>query len=272
MAITIPKYIQSANIQSATIDYEWDDWATIPALQKDDETLREQLSKLSDRAVLAFMCGSAEWLYFRLAPFCNDLAPAEYIEGAWAMIIDVRYCGYGKGTWWESYSRKKWNGPIQGPIEQGLLRLECAIQELFWRDNDPVWRADRLYALTSYVMPNIGPYQEWCTQVMSRFEKFYLKDPNDMLGDVVPREAVDLDFNFQPEHTESLMNQYLNRLDWKSNIFLSSPEGMLQVFDDDDGDNVFQGQPYEFRMEDDRRRRMNARAADEQDGEISDNG
>ncbi len=254
MTLGVPGYLQTARIQDDTLRYEWDDWDDLPAVTTTDEELLARLPRVSQRAVLAFMCGTAEWIYHRLAKLCDDPAPSDYLEAAWALIVEVRYCGYGTGMWWQNYEAEteSWVGPVKGPIGDGLERLEIACQQLALEGTDPVRRAGLIAALATYIMLDPAPYKRWCELVLDRFEALYARDPEDEMGDVVPRQAVNPEFDFHVEQTEALINQFLGSLDYRANKFLSSPEEMLES---EELLMRFQGTPYVFDIELDRRTR-----------------
>lgn len=255
MTMPIPKYIRAANIQDNTIRYEWDDWKTLPAAETPDTDLVRRLEGVSQRAVLAFMCGTAEWMYHRLSNLCDDPAPQDYLEAAWSSTIDSRYIGYGTGDWWQTYSSGEWLGPVKRPIDDVLGGIEIAVQQLALERIDPSDQAGWIAAITVYIMPNPAPYKKWCEQVMERFESLYPRDPEDALGDVVPRQAVDTEFDFHVEQTEVLINQFLASLDYRTNRFLSSPEGMLKG----DVEGSFKGTPYVFSIEVDHMARVTSK-------------
>jgi hypothetical protein len=98
------------------------------------------------------------------------------------------------------------------------------------------------------VLGNSKPYVRWRDFVLARFEKLYAVDPRDELGDVVPREAVDLDVDFEPTDTERMVNNYLLSIDYSANPLLNTPEIMLQI--------GFEGTPYVFDLLEDRRKRI----------------
>ena len=251
MTLSIPDYLKVANIQDSSLRYEWDDWRTLPALRAPDEELVARLKGVSQRAVLAFACGSAEWTVYRFAKLCNDPTPWDYLESAWAMIVDERYCGCGSSIGWEVHSYKGWDGPIKKPIRKSLNYLDIAFRQLASEYHaDPAAFSAMISALARYVMTDPAPYDQWCEQVLRRFEALYPRDPEDQQGDVVPRQAVDIEFDFNVEETEALIMQFLASLDYQSNVFLSSPAGMLEHFD---GEEDFQGIPYVFNMEADRK-------------------
>lgn len=253
MTLSMPNYLQAANIQHNSLRYEWDDWRTLLALEAPDEKLVARLKGVSQRAVLAFACGSAEWIVYRFTKLCDSLTPWNYLEAAWAMIVDVRYVGYGNSTGWQVHAYKGWDGPVKRPIRNALNYLEIAFQELASEyHTDPSTDAGMISALACYVMSDPGPYKKWREQLLKRFEAIYRRNPEDELGDVVPRQAVDPEVDFKIEQTESLINEFLSRLDHRSNPFLSSPEGMLEHFE---GEEDFQGTPYVFSIEVDRKSR-----------------
>jgi hypothetical protein len=255
MALPLPPYLTAATPRDNRLRYEWDDWRTIPAKNAVDETLVKRFSSVSHRAVLAFACGTAEWILQRLDRFCDDKQPWNYVEAAWARIVDIRYVGYAGGCTWAEYAMRGWEGPVKGPIDEGLRLLESAFQQLAWEQTTPTVYAAPLAALATYVLPDTAPYTDWCNRVLNRFEVLYPRAVEDALGDVVPRQAIDPAFDFRVEQTEALVNEFLSRLDYRANIFLSSPEGMLEP--DDEG-RQFRGVPYVFDIAADRRARQEA--------------
>jgi hypothetical protein len=259
MTLSISEYLQSADIQNDSLRYEWDDWKTLPALEALDDQLVARLKRVTQRAVLAFACATAEWIVYRFERLCPDREPWDYLEAAWAMIVDVRYCGFGDtATTWQEYSQRQWNGPIRRPIHDALKTLEIAFQQLSSEyRTDPAVDAAVNHTLACYVMSDPLPYKTWCERVLDRFEALYPRRPEDERGDVVPRLAADLNFDFRFEDTERLTNEFLRSLDHRSNIFLSPPEGMLQHFEDEEN---FEGTPYLFSLEADRRARGSTRA------------
>jgi len=258
VALSIPTYLQAAHIQDNSLRYDWDDWSKVPAAASSDEPVAARLRGISQRAVLAFGCGTAEWLVYRFARLCDDPAPWNFLEAAWAMIVEVRYCGYGSAVQWQDYAREQWVGPVKRPIKNTLVRLESAFHLLAWEGHtDPTEYTAKISALTSYVMTDPAPFRRWSGKVLDRFEHLYPRNPEDLLGDVVPREAVDPEFDFRVEETEALVNRFLRTLNYRSNIFLSPPEGMLEHFE---GDEDFKGTPYVFDMEMDRQARRTAQS------------
>jgi hypothetical protein len=116
MPLQMPRYIQAAKIDDPVVRYAWDDWRDLAALQKIDAALRERLDRVSQRAVLAFMCGTAEWLVQRFAGLLDDPAPWVFLDAAWAMTVNVHYGEPGGAGSWEKYQLKGWDGPVKRPV------------------------------------------------------------------------------------------------------------------------------------------------------------
>ena len=247
MSVPVPEYIKAARIQDDEIRYLWDDWGDQVEDLVDEEAVA-LIDGLSQRAALTFMCASAEWLIHRLAHLCDDPAPIRYVEAAWAMVVDLRY----RGLSWLEYEDESWVGPVKKPISECLHCLEEAIQNVSGQEDDPATFAVDLAHLTAYVMSDASPFERWREQAMKRLQQLYPRDPEDDLGEVVPREALDPEYSFDIKQSESLINRYLKGLDWRSNPFLRFPE--LMSAGDDEFD-AFKGTPYEYDIEADRRLR-----------------
>src|SRR5262245_45175072 len=130
MALPPPRYVQAANIQDDSVRFEWDDWKDIPAAGTPDKELVRRFGKISDRAVLAFMCATAEWIVHRFSKLCDDPAPLAYLEAAWASTISMWYRASAREGGWETYvhkNKREWRGPVKAPIADALQLLEEAI-------------------------------------------------------------------------------------------------------------------------------------------------
>ncbi len=253
MTLHLLPSLKAANVQDRVVRYAWDDWKSIAVIEEPSEDFVTRLERLSQRAVLAFECGTAEWIVYRFGALDNDSAPWQFLEGAWAMTINSRYCGYGKGPGWQSYAENGWDGPIRRPIKNALDGLETDIRQLTSEyHTDPSFGAAVTAALASYIMTDPKPYLTWSDQVLRRFESLYLRDPTDQLGDPIPRQALDPNPEFEVPKSERLLNEFLAGLDFRTNPFLSTPDGMLKHFD---GEADFIGTPYRFDLGLDRRAR-----------------
>jgi hypothetical protein len=244
MTLTIPRYLQEANIQSRTIRYEWDDWNTEQAEEPIDEDFYKQLQGLSQRACIAFAVGTAGWIVQRFRQLCTDPTPDQYLEAAWAKVVHECYGGI---TWEEYASEDQWIGPVNGPISRAMDSVQYVLQQAE-EDGEPELGGAWITNLARYVMSEPLPYQRWRGSIIDRFSTLYSRNPEETLGEVVPMECLDPEANFQLEQTEALVNRFLASLDYKSNPFLNSPEKMLE--------EGFEGIPYIFNIVADRKARV----------------
>jgi hypothetical protein len=243
MTLPVPTYIRAANIQDTSIRYKWDDWDVEQAEEPVDQEFLGRLKGLSQSAMGAFTIGTAEWIAYRFAPFIDDPLPLQFLEASWANLIDFFYCG----AVWETYvDDNSWSGPVRGPLGIAMLRVDYTLQEIVG-DRHPEIIAVWINNLVQYVLTDPEPYLMWRERVMERLEALYPSDPQDKLGEVVPRQALDPDFDFRLGETESLINRFLASLDYRANPFLNSPEKMLE--------QGFEGTPYVFDIEKDRQSR-----------------
>jgi hypothetical protein len=257
MSREVPSYILAASVQATAIRYTWDDWNVRSAEQPLDIELIRVLETLPLRTTVAYAIGSAEWLVYRFLPLVQDNAPWAFLEASWAMMIDDHYTNYGDATGWAEYSQHDWAGAIKGPVKSALLAVESGLEELAWHapEHPPNYLkymarlAGQINALTQHVLPDATAYRQWSGQVIERLKAVYRLIEGDEIGDVVPPQAVDPSFPFKPERTEELVNVYLKGLDYTKNPFLSSPDAMTEVIEDD---QPFVGTPYVFDIATDR--------------------
>ena len=238
--LATPSYLTGANLQDPSIRYKWDDWNEEQADRPIDKKFQARLKGLSQRAIIAFTVGSAEWIVHRYATLTDVKMPALYLEMAWANIVDFNYCAM---TWQDYEDADEWVGPIKRPVAIAMDRVDNAFQAVIG-DKRPDIRAARITNLAVYVMTDPAPYVAWRERTMARLEALYPLDPNDRLGEVVPREALDPDYPFDVNQTEQLVNQFLASLNPKANAFLNPADEMVA--------QGYTGRPYRFDIEADR--------------------
>lgn len=244
MPLPIPQYLQAAKIQDSILRYKWDDWNTEGTGHQIDEESYNRLVTVSQRANLAFAISTTEWIVYRFTRLLDDSLPTQYLEAAWAQVVQWRYRAL---TIEGDTDSKNWAGPIRSPVWWALALVEYASTEAE-HDGNPSVAAARIANLAQHIMTDATPYRKWCDCTIKRLEYLYPWDPEEHLGEVVPREALDPGLDFRIEQTESLINRFLASLDYQANPFLNSPEVMLQ--------QGFEGIPYVFSIEKDRQDRF----------------
>jgi hypothetical protein len=241
--VTLPvqHHLHVPGIQDPHIRYRWDDWNVEQVDLPLKDTLQKRLNRISKRAIAAFTIGTAEWIVFRFALLSEDRVPTLRLEAAWAQEIALPYSSN------QDIALDDWRGPVRGPIGIALRRVIFAVDQAS-RDGDPAWRAGRAAKLAKHVITDPSMYLKWRERILERFEKLYPLNPDDTLGEVVPREALDPDAEFDVSQTEALINRFLAGLDYRSNPFLNPPHAMLEA--------GFEGTPYSFDINEDRKARF----------------
>jgi hypothetical protein len=243
LAISVPDYVRAANIQDPVVRFTWDDWDMRGLELPVDADLSARLRRISQRADVAFALATAEWIVHRFSLFGNDLVAWQFLEAAWAQVVHWRYRSL---NWDGDVNPREWSGPVRMPVWRALTLTEFSISEAE-QDGSPFIGAGLIASLATHVLADPTPYLEWRDRIMRRLETAYALDGAETLGEVVPREALDPDFDFNPAHTESLVNRFLGGLDYRTNAFLNAPENMLI--------QGFKGTPYTFDIARDRKGR-----------------
>lgn len=231
MVLLARNYLTSSGVASRDIKYTWDDWDVDSSYEPLDDDHVSNLEKMSHRANIAFTVASGEWIIFRYSVLSTDPVPSEYAEAAWAAIIDWRYAEYFEPP------DEDWMGPIRGPLSLAIIMIVDAINRAD-QDDLPCIASASISNLAKHVIGNNAPYLDWEQKVVRRLQKLFAFDEDDPMGAVVPREALDPDFDFRIDMTADLIRAFLSKLDHTKNRFLVAPKEMV--------DMGFAGTPYVY--------------------------
>lgn len=232
-----PKYIDDSKICDTSLRYVWDDWDLQSIFVPQSDEFHGRMAGLTHRSNIAFTIACAEWIVFRYEKLSDDIIPFHHLEASWAGQLDWRYMKY-----WEPVN-KEWLGPIRGALSLGIIFVNEVLMEAEQYE-DPAMVSAEVSNLAVHIMTDTRNFNEWRSRVIARLETYFPLDEADPLGDVVPREAMDPDFDFRPEMTEKLVQVYLDKLTPGVNPILRTPEQMIE--------SGFKGTPYVFNMEEDR--------------------
>lgn len=241
MTLPVPAYVQIDALRSPSIRYRWDDWDVEAVDLPVDEAVHERLNSMSQRAVAAFAIGACEWVVYRFSKLVSDARLRQYLEAAWAQLIDFRYATHF------DIDVDQWQGPVRGPLGVSIRRVKFAIRKAEV-EGDGAWTAARLTKLVEHVLPDTVAYIKWRDCVIDRFVRLYPFDANESLGDPVPWQFADPAYDARIEDAERLLNDFLLGLNPNENPFLNSPDVMVV--------QGFTGQAYTFNLGEDRRRRF----------------
>ena len=138
-------------------------------------------------------------------------------------------------------------GVIRAPIAVALLIVQEAVRSAVQEDSLGV-PLSYMSNLAKHVLPQKSGFVDWRDRAHERLISLSPFNSTETLGEPVPREALDLATEFNPEWTEALINRYLEDLDPNRNPFLHTPQEMAELH--------FDGIPYRFSLEGDRRNRQ----------------
>lgn len=227
----IPKSIRLHPVDTSTISHSWDDLACDEIEEPIDEPLYAALEGLSCRANVAFSAGMAAWVLHRLGPFLKLQSPEQYLECAWATLIDVRYCGL---VWEDSIDDADWTGPIRGPVGRAMHHVMQAIADTLDADQ-PEIPAALSYNLAKHVLDDSPAFLTWAASLRSRLERY---SRNDRAPRGAPIPCAVLEHAIEPATAPALIDGFLAGLNPQKNPFLSSPTKMKA--------EGFEGTPYRY--------------------------
>jgi hypothetical protein len=252
MRLLIPSYIADAHIDSREIKYDWNEWADKETIyQRDtDQALRQRVAPLSQRGRIALANGVAEWLVYRFRRFLKNELSFDALEAAWAGVVDRKYVLPLAS--FRDHDKEDWSGPVMGVIRRGLLFVNDII-DLGWDNGETISFLLEVTNLTRYVLPETAEFEAWLAMVIARLTTISPLAPNDFVGEVVPREALDCRRAFDPQTTETLTQRFLRTLDSTNNPYLASRKTML--------DWGFRNEPYTFDIRADREKRLGLNSA-----------
>ena len=258
-----PAYIANANIEVPEILYKWDDRVYDHLCGWDDRKIDElfiydpgeivkKIILLSKRAQLAIAISVFEWIAWRLYVFnkMDCYIPFKIAEAAWCGMVDERYAEYTE------FRKEKWMGPVEGPLWCGISWLmpmihfeEKGVEEFF----DGIFNLPRL---AMHILPCPEIFENWLYKITDKLlinykatKAEYIYKSEELFDDlfsevdhggrVVPREALDPDFDFKIRDTKKYISKFLSTIDITDNPSLYSPEEMIE--------NGFEGTPYKFK-------------------------
>ncbi|WP_426755863.1 hypothetical protein [Myxococcus sp. Y35] len=212
MSITFPNYVRANVVPSTPVAYEWDDETTDVFL--DDARLAKRIGAATARGIAALSVGCAEWIVYRFSGLSDDPMPYQYLEAAWAGIIDWNLMKIPHGA-----KLKDWKGSVRRPLFLAIRTLKENLS-LASSGDYPAEETVHLVFLARYVLPDPKPFMKWLDSAIGRLETYY---SGDGMGEPVPREVLDPDFDFKPEQAKELLEEYLRTVASSGNPYLNLP-------------------------------------------------
>lgn len=231
--LTRPKYIQNANVEILDVSHEWDEWNVKDYFMFQEADQFARLEKLTPKANLSLLIACGEWICFRFLPLDSDRRPLQYLEAAWAAIVDPVYCIY------TSIDEDEWRGPVRGPL---ALTITIVNDAIFHQDDAPAAQsACWMYNLAESVLPSVDAFDAWFNAAVSCLGSFHNTEIDtepededifavtDWQGSPIPRQAIDPDFSYESSQAPTLVDAYLRQLLPDQNPYLRTADAIEQM-------------------------------------------
>ncbi len=207
-----PSYIPISLIQNQPIKYTWNDWDPYAAVGEPSEETAFQLSQLSNRAIISFSIGCAEWVIYRFKELKSDTRPYDYLEALWAFEMSKEIMLPPESN------EDEWQGRILAPVDLAIVTVFNTVNQTEYEIPD----LDAAFAerIAIYVLGDSEPFLKWKSAVMPRLESLFPRDGKDPWGLPVPREVLDPTVELRPEILMNLVNRFLKSLHYDSNKFI----------------------------------------------------
>jgi hypothetical protein len=227
-----PPHIAVADLPHMPVAYRWDN--TIEEeMMFFQMNIAHRMAEMSDRAALAFSLGALEWTLWRLRPELPGDDVFQFLDAAWAALVDWRYLkSFDLPEWEPAFER-----PVGGPLWESFEVLE---QSFFAaRNSQPFMHNPVIISkIALYVCGRPDAFKTWRRSITSRLVGMYPIDRAAPAGRPVPRSLLNPGYVPSPEMDNKHIADYLTGLNWQTNRFLRSPDEL--------GEKGFEGVPYTF--------------------------
>ncbi len=241
MSYEWPAYLAAAGADDPQIRYIWDDSRASEDFSRSADDAVHRILSATPRAQVVAGIGIYEWILWRFHRLSADPLPFQVGEAAWCAAIDRRYMKDAQPA------RFEWLGPVRGPLWCAITWLVPMLLQGPERPEEYESGLRYLSRLALHVLPQRPPFEDWLERVADRLLQCHPAPPADpyaglfdvadpaLLGELIPREALDPDRAYDPGDARLLLSRYLEVVD-RSNPLLASPQDMLR--------QGFTGTPY----------------------------
>ncbi|SFE42638.1 hypothetical protein SAMN05518672_10685 [Chitinophaga sp. CF118] len=227
-----PPHIAAADLPRIPVTYRWDN-TTEEEMMFFQMNIAHRMAEMSARAALAFSLGALEWTLWRLRPELPGDDVFQFLDAAWAGLVDWSYLkSFDLPEWEPAFER-----PVGGPLWESFNVLQMSFVEA--RDSKPFMHNPVIISkIALYVCGRPDAFKTWRRSIIKRLITMYPMDLTAPTGCPVPRNLLDPGYVPSPEMNNKHIADYLAGLNWQTNRFLHSPDEMLE--------NGFDGVPYTF--------------------------
>lgn len=209
----IPTYVRSATVDKDTIHHKWSDWDPYELIPEADDDTILALSSVSLSGRLGFVIGCLEWVTHRCSHDDSYRLPQEYIEAFWLYVAGVEAALPNETT-----DDDRWEGPLDGPVNLLIGKFYTTIHTVDF-GGSPVEAAFSAQ-VALHVLHDPDPFLRWQTEVLDRLNKHSASDGSEEDFNPIARQLLDPSIEYRSDSVDTLINETLSEIDFKSNRFL----------------------------------------------------
>ncbi|GAA3952124.1 hypothetical protein GO495_12355 [Chitinophaga oryziterrae] len=228
-----PPHIAAADLPQTPVSYRWDN-TTEEEMMFFQMNIAHRIAEMSDRAALAFSLGALEWTLWRLRPELPGDDMFQFLDAAWAALIDWRYL--------KSFDLPDWEEDFEQPVGRPLCLSFEVLQSSFAeaRNGKPFMHNPVIISKVAlYVCGRPDVFKMWRRSIIRRLTGMYPIDRTAPAGRPMPRSLLHPGYVPSPAVDNKHIADYLSGLNWQTNPFLRSPDEMLE--------KGFEGMPYTWK-------------------------
>ncbi len=208
----VPEYIPVSQISSQFPEYEWDEWDPYAPLGEHDEQTMDVLAKVTDRGIIAYSIGCAEWVVYRLSPYFDDERPYRFLEACWAFEMEKGYEAP------KPFNEHEWQGKIRGAVELSLVTI---LNSYYLTEEEGAEVEAALAELiVLHVMADTTPFLNWRSKILPRLASIYPRNSSDVWGEPIPRQFLDPSKDMGRDERLRMVREFLDGLSSKENDLL----------------------------------------------------
>jgi hypothetical protein len=228
-----PPHIAAADLPRTSVAYRWDN-TTEEEMMFFQMNIAHRIAEMSDRAALAFSLGVLEWTLWRLRPELPGDEVFQFLDAAWAALVDWRYLkSFDLPEWEPAFER-----PVGGPLRESFNVLQGSFVEA--RSGKPFMHDPVIISkIALYVCERPEAFKVWRRSIIRRLIGMYPMDRTAPPGRPVPRSLLNPGYVPSPEMDNKNIADYLAGLNWQTNRFLRSPDELKE--------EGFEGIPYAWK-------------------------
>jgi hypothetical protein len=179
----LPKYIPVNLISIDPLSYKWNDWDPYEPIAWPDEHTKALLLQCSNRAIIGFALGCAEWVVGRLSRYFESSEALEYLDAFWYYILG------GNDSVPPPTNDELWEGEVLGPVNLSLMTILNSVYAS--EDGPPVQSGSFAAQIALHVLNRPDLFLDWQSVVLNRLTHYCKCVSDKQNGEPFPRALFD---------------------------------------------------------------------------------